>query len=145
MLVLSCRSTRWLWLVHDDDELYPDSIGKVQSFLAGCGNAAIVLGGLEYIDPQGRTLGKWIPKMSGTFRGEEGLLAWAWILVRSHRAPYSQSRRVVQSGGFVEIDGVCADYPFSVRLAFSYGVAFLPELVGRFRMGHRQSYRLFYP
>ena len=46
---LKLPSTRWLWLVHDDDELYPESIAEVQSFLAECGDVGIVLGGVEYI------------------------------------------------------------------------------------------------
>jgi glycosyltransferase involved in cell wall biosynthesis len=136
---LELPSTRWLWLVHDDDELYPDAVAKVQSFLAGCGDAAIVLGALEYIDPQGRTRGKWIPKVSGTFRGEEGLLALGLDFGAFSPGTIFTVAASRKSGGFVEIDGVCADYPFSVRLAFCYGVAFLPELVGRFRIGHDQA------
>ena len=64
---LKLPSTPWLWLVHDDDEIYPDSVVKVEAFLAGCGDVGIVLGGLEYIDPQGSRLTKWMPKTSGTF------------------------------------------------------------------------------
>ncbi len=136
---LQLPSTRWLWLVHDDDELYPESIVKVQTFLAGCENAGIVLGGVEYIDPQSRTLGQWIPKMNGTFRGEEGLLSLGLDFGAFSPGTIFTVAASRESGGFVDINGLCADYLFSVRLAFSYGVAFLPELVGRFRMGHRQT------
>jgi glycosyltransferase involved in cell wall biosynthesis len=136
---LKLPSTRWLWLVHDDDELYPESVVKVQSFLAGCRNVGIVLGGVEYIDPQGRTVGKWMPKMNGTFRGEAGLLGVGLDFGAFSPGTIFTIAASREIGGFIDINGVCADYPLSVRLAFSYGVAFLPELVGRFRMGHRQS------
>jgi hypothetical protein len=42
-------------------------------------------------------------------------------------------------GGFVEIGGHPADYTFLVGLAHDYGVAFLPEVVGRYRHGAHQE------
>ena len=138
-LCLGLPSTPWMWLVHDDDELYPGSIRKVQEFVAGCEDVAIVLGGLEYIDPQGRRLTTWMPKSSGTFCGEEGLLRLGLDFGAFSPGTIFKVAASREIGGFIDIDGVCADYPLSVRLAFSYGVAFFRELVGRFRMGHRQS------
>ena len=124
---LKLPSTPWLWLVHDDDELYPNSVARVQEFLAGCEDAAIVLGGLEYIDVQGSRLTKWMPKTNGTFRGEEGLLRLGLDFGAFSPGTIFKVAASREIGGFVEIDGVCADYPFSVRLAFSYGVAFFRE------------------
>jgi hypothetical protein len=132
-------STPWLWLVHDDDELYPDAIERVESFLVGCGNVGIVLGGLEYIDPQGSRLTKWMPKTNGTFRGEEGLLRLGLDFGAFSPGTIFKVAASREIGGFVEIDGVCADYPFSVRLAFSYGMAFFRETIGRFRIHHAQA------
>ena len=42
-------------------------------------------------------------------------------------------------GGFVEIAGHPADYPFFAGLAHDYGVAFLPEVVGCYRQGSHQE------
>jgi hypothetical protein len=42
-------------------------------------------------------------------------------------------------GGFVEIGGHPADYTFLAGLAHDYGVAFLPEVVGRYRHGAHQE------
>lgn len=136
---LDLPSTPWLWLVHDDDEIYPDSVVKVEAFLAGCGDVGIVLGGLEYIDPQGSRLTKWMPKTSGTFRGEEGLLRLGLDFGAFSPGTILKVAASREIGGFVDINGVCADYPLSTRLAFFDGVAFCPELVGRFRMGHLQA------
>ena len=97
------------------------------------------MGGLEYIDPQGSRLTEWMPKTNGTFRGEEGLLRLGLDFGAFSPGTIFKVAASREIGGFVEIDGVCADYPFSIRLAFSYGVAFFPETIGRFRMGHAQA------
>ena len=135
---LRLPSTRWMMLLHDDDELYPDSLSKVESFLAGCEDVAIVVGGLEYIDPQGKVNWEWIPEREGKFKGEDGLrrLGLTW-----HARPPNTIFSVAKSrhsGGYDDIGGLAADYTFSCRLAYSYGVAFLPERVGRFREGHER-------
>ena len=136
---LELPSTRWIWLIHDDDQLCPESVAKLQSFLVKCEDVAIVVAGLEYIDEEGKKLGKWIPKINGTFRGEEGLLALGLDFGAFSPTTIFSVAASRQIGGFVDVNGAAADYTFTVRLAYSYGVAFFPELVGRFRIGHLQS------
>lgn len=135
---LSLVSTPWMILLHDDDELCPDALVKIGAFLARAGDVGIVVGGFQYIDPHGKTRGKVIPEF-GIFRGEEGLLS---IGLPFHaRSPntilsVTKSREI---GGFPDVRGLAVDYPFACRLAHCYGVAFLPEVVGRYRTGHEQS------
>jgi Glycosyl transferase family 2 len=136
---LKLPSTPWLWLVHDDDELHPESIAKVESFLAKCKNAALVVGGVQYIDERGKVIGTWEPKRIGTVQGEEAVLSLGLDFGTFSPGSIFTVAAAHKNGGFVEIDGVCADYPLSLRLAFSCGVAFLPELVGRHRLGHGQA------
>ena len=136
---LKLPSTPWLWLVHDDDELYPESIAKVESFLAKCKNAALVVGGVQYIDEQGKVIGIWEPKRIGTVQGEEALLSLGLDFGTFSPGSIFTVAAAHKNGGFVDVNGVCADYPLSLRLAFSCGVAFLPELVGRYRLSHGQA------
>jgi hypothetical protein len=42
-------------------------------------------------------------------------------------------------GGLPEVNGLPGDYTHALFLAYRYGVAFLPELVGRYRTGHEQT------
>jgi glycosyltransferase involved in cell wall biosynthesis len=142
---LGLSSTRWIMLLHDDDELVPDSLAKVESFLAGCEDVGIVVGGLEYIDPQGKVDREWIPETNGTFTAEDGLLrlALAWH-ARSPNTIFDVTRGR-NIGGFLDIDGAAGDYTFFCRLAYSYGVAFLSERVGRYRSGHEQATNLSTP
>jgi hypothetical protein len=134
-------STPWMILLHDDDELCPNVLGKIGAFLAECGEVGIVVGGFQYIDPHGKTKGEVVPQF-GIFRGEEGLLS---IGLPFHaRSPntivnVAKSREI---GGFPDVRGLAIDYAFACWLAYSYGVAFLPEVVGRYRTGHEQSIRL---
>jgi glycosyltransferase involved in cell wall biosynthesis len=136
---IELATTRWVWIVHDDDELFPESVEKVLSTLSGCRDAAIVVGGVQYIDEEGKRLAEWIPKVKGTFRGEEGLLSLGLDFGTFSPGTLFTVAASGQIGGLAEVNGAAADYPFAVRLAYSHGVAFLPEFIGRYRMGHRQS------
>lgn len=131
-------ATPWMMLVHDDDELCADVLDAIQAFLDDCEDVGMVIGGVQYIDASGRAMWEHIPER-GVFRGEEGMLNMA---IPFHARSSNTILRVSDSseiGGFVDIDGMAAEYPFLSRLAYSSGVAFLPELIGRFRMGHDQS------
>jgi SAM-dependent methyltransferase len=136
---LRLAKTPWVFLLHDDDELYPYSLDKVQLFLSRRPHVGIVVAGIQRIDKDGKSLGIWIPKIAGTFSGDDGLLrlgldftacppGWIWSV--------DACREV---GGFLDVTGLSADYTLALRLAYSYGVAFLPELVGRYRVGHVQT------
>ncbi|MGH7233186.1 MAG: glycosyltransferase family 2 protein [Nitrospiraceae bacterium] len=135
---LKLPSCRWVWLVHDDDEVFPGSVGKVKSFLNDCKNVGIVIGGVEYIDQESKVQGTWLPKVKKIVRGEEALLGLG--LDWGVRAP-SQIFGVhesLQNGGFQDMRGLPADYAFAVLLAFSHGVAFCHEFIGRYRLGPQQ-------
>jgi hypothetical protein len=136
---LTLPSSRWLWMVHDDDELCPDSVGKVESFLAGCEDVGIVVGGVQYIDQQGKILQQWIPKTKRIFRGEEGLVRLGLDFPGLSPITIFSVSASRQIGGFVNVKGAAADYTFALRLAYCCGVAFLPELVGRYRLGRHRS------
>jgi hypothetical protein len=136
---LMLPSTPWLWLVHDDDELYPESVSKVNAFLAECKDAEMVVGGVEYIDEESRPTAKWMCKANGMVRGEGVLLSLGLDFGAFSSGTIFTVAASRKNGGFADINGVCADYAFSVRLGFSYGLAFFPEWIGRYRIGHRQS------
>jgi glycosyltransferase involved in cell wall biosynthesis len=136
---LKLASTPWALLLHDDDELYPDIVEKLESFLRKCDGAGLVVGGIEYIDQQGLTRGVWIPETNGCIRGEEGVVrlglefktsppGWVWNVKAFH-----------QAGGFADANGAAADYTLVLRLAYSYGVMFLRAIVGRYRSGPQQA------
>jgi Methyltransferase domain/Glycosyl transferase family 2 len=138
-MCLKLASTPWALLLHDDDELYPNIIEKLEPFLEKCDGAGIVVGGIQYIDQQGVARGVWIPETNGFIRGEEGVLClgldfktsppgWVWNVKAFH-----------QVGGFPDANGAAADYTLVLRLAYSYGITFLPAIVGRYRSGPQQA------
>lgn len=131
-------ATPWIMLLHDDDELCPNVLGKIQTFLAERKAEGLVVGGVQYIDAQGTAKWEHIPDF-GVFRGEEGMVNTA---VPFHARSSNTILRVTDSreiAGFADVQGMAAEYPFLCHLAHSYGVGFLPELTGRYRTGHDQS------
>jgi hypothetical protein len=136
---LELAATPWALLLHDDDELSANIVGRLESFLAKCDDAGLVVGGTQLIDEQGNTRGSWIPETNGTLKGEDGVLR----LGLDFRAyPPSSIWNVAafhQVGAFPDADGAGADYTLALRLAYSYGVTFLPEIVGRYRVGAQQA------
>jgi hypothetical protein len=136
---LKLASTPWALLLHDDDELRPYIVGKINSFLATCNNAGLVVGGTEFIDQEGVSRGSWVPDTNGCLKGEDGVRR----LGLDYRAfPPSSIWNVTafqQVGAFPDADGAGADYTLALRLAYSYGVTFLPEIIGRYRVGAQQA------
>jgi glycosyltransferase involved in cell wall biosynthesis len=136
---LQLPSSPWVWMVHDDDELCPESVGKMDSLLAQCGDVGLVVCGVRNIDQQGNVLGDWFPKSKQSLRGEAGLLSFGLdfgVFSPSTVVSAAASRQI---GGFVEVRGLPADYVFLCRLAYSHGAAFFPELIGRYRYGPHQA------
>jgi glycosyltransferase involved in cell wall biosynthesis len=136
---LKLAGTPWAILLHDDDELYPNVLGELEVFLANCGDAGLVVGGVEFINEEGTAEGVWIPETQGTFKGEEIVLKLGldfrvvapgciWNVATFH-----------QVGGFPDAGGPGADYTLVLRLAYSHGVAFFPHLMGRNRIGKHQA------
>jgi hypothetical protein len=137
---ISLPSTPWMMLLHDDDEVCPDSLSKVEAFLAKCeDDMAVIMGGLQYIDPHGKPYREWTPGTNGTYKAEEALLQ---LGLDFHGRSSNTAFHIVKSreiGGFPDIDGMSADYTFFCLLAFYYGIRFLPDMVGRYRTGHEQA------
>jgi SAM-dependent methyltransferase/glycosyltransferase involved in cell wall biosynthesis len=136
---LKMASTRWAILLHDDDELSSNVIDRLESFLAKCDDSGLVVGGTQLIDQEGNLRGTWIPETNGTLMGEDGVRR----LGLDFRAyPPSSIWNVAafhQVGAFPDADGAGADYTLALRLAYSYGVTFFPEIIGRYRIGSQQS------
>jgi len=131
-------STPWVLVLHDDDELYPDSLRKLNTFLSQCENVGLVVAGIQYIDEQGTVRKEWIPKCHTTLRGEEALryLGLEWRLRPPGMILSVQAVRKI--GGYVEIGRTAADYVLATQLGYVSGVAFFPKFVGRFRQGIQQ-------
>lgn len=136
---LELPETPWALMLHDDDELYPDAMQQVFALLEDVAPVGIVVAGVQLIDEGGNPRKAWTPEGTGVFRSEEGLLRlglqwqarWPGILLN-----VAASRQLL---GFVDIDGKAGDYIFAVRLAYRHGVAFLPDIVGRYRTGPQQA------
>jgi hypothetical protein len=125
-------------VLHDDDELYPECLGNLQTFLPTCDSIGVVVAGIQFIDFEGAVQKEWTPAADTIFRGEEALLQLG--LNWRARPPgmilnVAACRRI---GGFLDICGTSADYTLAVQLAYFAGVAFFPVLVGRYRQGPQQ-------
>jgi hypothetical protein len=136
---LELPSSKWIWMLHDDDELYPGGVEKMAARLGEIGDVGLVVGGLHYIDQAGMKHSEWMPKPRGESRGEAGLLAAGVDAGALSPAMVFRADAALEWGGFVEIGGHPADYTFLAGLAHDYGVAFLPEVVGRYRHGSHQE------
>jgi hypothetical protein len=136
---LKLVSTPWFLFLHDDDELYPNILEKLDSFLATCGDVALIVGGTEYIDPYGVTRGTWTPDGQATLKGEEGVLRLGLDCRAYPPSCVWKLRAFHEAGGFADVDGVGADYTLILRLCYLHGVTLLPTIVGRCRVGPQQA------
>ena len=97
---LQLPATRWVWLLHDDDELRSGAVSGVERFLTETDNVGIVVGGVEDITFDGAVTCHWVPGAKEALRGDEGLLELAheW----KARAPFQIFRKQEsqESGGF---------------------------------------------
>jgi hypothetical protein len=125
---LRLPATPWALLLHDDDELCPNVIGRLESFLSKCGNSGLVI-----------VQARWIPESGGSFRGEEGVLRVGLDFRACPPSTIWNMAAFRQVGGFLDANGAGADYTLVVQLAYSHGVIFLPEVVGRNRIGPQQA------
>jgi hypothetical protein len=50
---LNLAFTPWALVLHEDDELRPNIVAKLDSFLATCNDGGLVLGGTEFINKRG--------------------------------------------------------------------------------------------
>jgi hypothetical protein len=136
---LEIPETPWVLLLHDDDELYPECVAELQTFLATCDSVGVVVAGIQFIDSAGAIQKEWIPAADGILRGEKALLR---LGLNWHARPPGTILNVAacrRIGGFTDICGYSADYTLAVQLAYSAGLAFFPALVGRYREGPQQQ------
>ena len=93
-------ATRWVWFLHDDDELRSGAVSGVERFLIETDDVGIVVGGVEDITFDGAVTCHWVPGAKEALRGDEGLLELAheWKV----RAPFQIFRKQEsqESGGF---------------------------------------------
>jgi glycosyltransferase involved in cell wall biosynthesis len=139
---LKISPSQWVLLLHDDDELYPDSVKELQPFLERLENAGLAIGGIEHIGQEGEARGCWIPKHNGVFREEDGLLRLGLDGCAYPPATVFRSEASRRLGGFIGIDGVASDHVLALQLAKSDGVAFFNQIVGRYRSGPQQIFHV---
>lgn len=136
---LRMPTSKWVLLLHDDDELCPGALDTLEEFLAGQPDVGIVMAGTQAIDLEGRVTAQWLPAHGTTVRGDQALLALGldWGL----RAPGTiyGVRESQELGGLPEVLGLPADYAHAAALAYQFGIAFLPVPVGRQREGHDRA------
>ena len=73
-------------------------------------------------------------------RGEDGALTpRARISGLPSRVVYGIMAAFHQVGEFPDANGAGADFTLVVQVAYSYGVTFLPEVIGRYRVGPQQA------
>ena len=137
---LQLPATRWVWLLHDDDELRSGAVRGTEKFLNETHDAGLVVGGVNDITYDGAVTRHWVPSVKETLRGDEGLLALGdeW----KPRAPCQifQKQASLESGG-QDSAGYPSDVAFACKLAHDYGVRFYPDVIGLSRMGvHQTSY-----
>jgi SAM-dependent methyltransferase len=136
---LTFASTPWAMLLHDDDELYPNILEKMESLLARRDTAGLVVGGIEFIDQKGEPYGAWIPETGGSFKGEDIVLRLGLDFQVSPPGCIWNVETFKQVGGFPDANGPGADYTLVLRLAYSHGVRLFPEIIGRYRIGTQQA------
>jgi SAM-dependent methyltransferase len=136
---LRLPSTPWALLLHDDDELYPNALDKLEAFLANCNGAGLVVGGFQRIDQEGAAHATWMPEAHETLKGEDGVLRVGLDFRACAPNCIWNVAAFQKVGGFPDAIGAGADYTLVLRLAYSYGVTFLPKIVGRLRVGPQQA------
>lgn len=138
---LAMARTRWVLLLHDDDELYPECLTNLEPYLVKYADVGIIVGGVEHMDADGKTSGRWVHENPGIHRGEAAVLALG--MNRNAYAPStllaaSEARRL---GGYGTVEDLPlpADSTLDLSLAYLHGLAFLPGIIGRYRAGHTQE------
>ena len=136
---LKLAASRWVWLLHDDDEIAPGAIAAVESLVRDYDDVGIVVGGVEDIDINGGVKRCWKPPSRGVVHGEDALLALG--LDWGARAPCTVFRVALcrQNGGYRDAGGLPCDYAFAVLMAYEHGVGFCDRVIGRFRVGHQRA------
>ena len=135
---LDLVETRWALLLHDDDELAPECLKAVTTFLEDCA-AGVVVGGFERIDENSVVHACWRPDAAELLRGEEGVLRLGLDYKANPQSTIYNVAAFRNVGGFPDALGASADYPLILHLTFLDGLALFPQVIGRYRVGAHQG------
>ena len=141
---LRLPSTPWAFLLHDDDELSPNIVQKLES-IAKSSDAGAIVGGIEYIDENGATRASWLPEMDGNFKGEEIVLHLGLDYRVCPPGILWNMAACRKLGGFPSMNENANEQALLLHLAFSYGVVLVPQMVGRYRLWANQTTNLSTP
>ncbi len=136
---LRLPQTPWVLLLHDDDELYPRSLGRVTALLRTAAPVGAIIAGYETIDEQSIPRQRWVPKKTEIIQGETGVLCLGLDYRAAPPATIYHRSAFWQAGGFADASGASADYPLVLRVIHEHGALLFPELIGRYRMGKQQA------
>jgi hypothetical protein len=136
---LKLVSTPWALLLHDDDELYPNILEKLEPLLAECTNAGVIVGGIQYINEYGIARGVWVPDFDGIFRGEDVVLRLGLNYRFSPPGILWNVSAFHEIGAYPDANGTANEVVLVLRLAYSHGVLVLREIVGRYRIWPDQT------
>jgi glycosyltransferase involved in cell wall biosynthesis len=136
---LRLASTRWALLLHDDDELYPQSLSKIDAFLETAPEVGLIIGGFERIDECSSVQSVWAAQTVEELRGEAGVLRLGLDFRATPPATIYHVSSFRQIGGFPNALGASADYPLILRLINERGAILFPEVIGRYRIGNQQA------
>lgn len=120
----SCEYIGWLG---DDDLLTKDSVAELVQVLDQNPNAAMVYGGIEYIDKDGRVL---FTNPSSQFH--EKLLRFGPQLIPQPGALWRRNS-FVEAGGITGEFNLAFDFDFFVRLNRTGRLIHLPRILAQFR------------
>jgi glycosyltransferase involved in cell wall biosynthesis len=136
---LELVSTPWALLLHDDDELSPNVLTRLEALLPQSGDAGLILGGTEFIDENGASRGTWIPEATLNIKGESAVLRLGLEFTAYPPSCVWNMAAFRRCGGFPDANGAGADYTLMLQLANQYGVVLFAEILGRYRIGPQQS------
>jgi glycosyltransferase involved in cell wall biosynthesis len=136
---LSLAQTPWALLLHDDDELYPESLKKLEELLSQRPSAGVIVCGFQRIDEHSVAHASWTPEKMEMLTGEEAVLRLGLDYMAHPPSTVYNVGAFHSAGGFPDAFGASADYPLILQLTYSQGVLFFPEIVGRYRVGAQQS------
>lgn len=135
--------TPWALLLHDDDELHPGVLNRLETFLSRFGDAGpevgLIVGAVERIDHKSVVTGIWKPKKQMTLHGEEAALSLGLDFQAHPPSTIYNVKAFNEVGGFPDARGASGDFPLIVELAYKYGVTYFTDVIGRYRLGDHQA------
>ena len=136
---MSMPTTPWTFLLHDDDELSPNIFGTLESLLIRSSGAGAIIGGIEYIDARGMPCGTWVPEPGGMFKGEDVVLRLGLDNRACPPGIIWNLSAFREAGGFPNSAEAPNDQVLVLKLAYTYGLVFSPDMMGRYRIWENQT------